>query len=84
MFTVGLTVILKLVAPVDHKILPIAQALAVKVVELPEHTLKLLPEATEIVGAVGVGFTVTVTVALSAAKVSHVTLPLLDELHPTV
>jgi hypothetical protein len=62
---------LDVVAPVDHKRPPVVQALAVKVVELPEHTFKLLPEATEIVGAVGVGFTVAVTAVLLPVAVSQ-------------
>ena len=59
--TVGLTVKLLPVAPVDHNKVPVAHALAVKVVEPPLQILELLPLATDIVGAVGVGLTVATT-----------------------
>jgi hypothetical protein len=80
--TVGLTVKLLPVAPVDQTTLPVAQALAVKVVEPPLQIDELLPLATNILGAIGV--VVTVTVATSEAALIQLSLLFTEVLQVTV
>jgi hypothetical protein len=67
----GLTVIILVVAPFDHVILPVLQ-LPVKLVELPAQIMAGLPEANAMLGAAGIAFTFKLTVALWLAKVSQV------------
>lgn len=58
----GVTVIELVTAPFDQAKFP-AHPFATKVVELPAQIVALLPVPNEIVGAAGVGLTVTVTFA---------------------
>jgi hypothetical protein len=67
------------VAPFDQVIVPVLQ-LPVKFVELPLQIVLGLPEVIAMLGADGIGFTIKLTVALLAGKVSQL-LPL--SLQPT-
>jgi hypothetical protein len=67
------------VAPFDQVIVPVLQ-LPVKFVELPLQIVLGLPEVIAMLGADGIGFTIKLTVALLAGKVSQL---LLLSLQPT-
>ena len=70
---VGLTVITLVVAPFDHVILQLLQ-LPVKLVELPAQMMAGLPAVNAMLGAAGMGLTVT----LAPAEAALVQFPILQ------